>query len=207
MTDRDARYDDDELIVDEFIYEDDPAMTDQEDYLPSETTLDDSYANTGTEGDSASDKASDAKNAVKDKANDAKHKAEDVADTLKQKAKDLPSADELKVQGGEALDQAKEKLGDAAHVAEEKADVGINKTAGVMASAADTLHQQGAQRDDQLGAVAEQAAEKMDTASDYLRNRSAQDILDDVEALVREKPLESVLVAAGVGLLLSRVFS
>lgn len=168
-------------------------------YAAGDSTLDE-----GSKVDDAKNKASDVADQAKYKAqgmaDDAKHKASDVADTLKHKAEDLPSMDEMKVQG-------KAKLDDAAHMAEDKADEGIDRAAGFMATASDKLEEQGMKRDDQFGDAATMAAEKMDSASQYLSQRTSKDILDDIETLVREKPLESVLVAAGVGLLLSRIFS
>lgn len=148
----------------------------------------------------AADVAGEAKHKAQGMAEDAKHKASDVADTLKAKADDMPSMDEMKVQG-------KAKMDEAAHMAEEKADEGIDRAAGFMATASDKLEEQGMKRDDQFGDAATMAAEKMDSASQYLSQRTSKDILDDIETLVKEKPLESVLVAAGVGLLLSRIFS
>jgi ElaB/YqjD/DUF883 family membrane-anchored ribosome-binding protein len=48
-------------------------------------------------------------------------------------------------------------------------------------------------------------ADKLDAASVYLRDKDSQQLMADLEALVRRKPTESLLVAAGVGFLFSKI--
>lgn len=104
-----------------------------------------------------------------------------------------------------AADTAKQKTSQAADQAQVKADQGMDKAASGLGQAADKLRQQGEQRGGTAASVATTTAEKLDSASQYLREKDTNQILDDVEALVRRKPVESLLVAAGVGFLLSKV--
>jgi ElaB/YqjD/DUF883 family membrane-anchored ribosome-binding protein len=109
--------------------------------------------------------------------------------------------------GGEAMEQAREKAGELSGTAHEKTDEGIDKASAGLSSAADALRKQGEHQSGQVGNVATTAADKLESASGYLRERDSDQIVSDLEDLVRRKPVESLLVAAGVGLLLSRIFS
>jgi ElaB/YqjD/DUF883 family membrane-anchored ribosome-binding protein len=45
----------------------------------------------------------------------------------------------------------------------------------------------------------------LDQAARYLQDKDSAQLIADLEALVRRKPTESLLVAAGVGFLLSKI--
>jgi ElaB/YqjD/DUF883 family membrane-anchored ribosome-binding protein len=53
--------------------------------------------------------------------------------------------------------------------------------------------------------VAVQAADRLDAAAKYLKDKDSQQLMTDLEELVRRKPTQTLLVAAGVGFLLSKV--
>jgi ElaB/YqjD/DUF883 family membrane-anchored ribosome-binding protein len=114
---------------------------------------------------------------------------------------------QVREKGGEAMEQAKAKADELGGVAHEKSDEGIDKASAGLSSAASMLREQGEKQEGQVGTVAATAADKLDSASGYLRDRDSDQIVSDLEDLVRRKPVESLLVAAGVGLLLSRIFS
>lgn len=116
------------------------------------------------------------------------------------------AANQARQKGEEALDQARTKaseFGDQAHL---KADESLDKASSGLHTAAEKLRAQGGQQEGQVGEIASTAAEKLDSASGYLRERDTDQLVNELEELVRRKPVESLLVAAGVGLLLSRLF-
>lgn len=124
---------------------------------------------------------------------DVKNKTHEATDTLSNKADDAT---------GKAQEKA-EELSDKAH---DKADQGMDAAASGLGSAADTLRQQGEQRGGTVGTAAAKTADTLESASKYLRDKDSDQLVKDLESLVREKPVESLLVAAGVGFLLSKLF-
>jgi len=54
-------------------------------------------------------------------------------------------------------------------------------------------------------AAAAKTADTLDSASQFLQNKDTGQLMDDVEALVRQKPVESLLIAAGIGFVLSKI--
>jgi hypothetical protein len=58
--------------------------------------------------------------------------------------------------------------------------------------------------DGTMHTVATTAADKLQSSADMLRSKDTDELIDELEALIRRKPVESLLVAAGVGFLLSR---
>ncbi len=109
-----------------------------------------------------------------------------------------------------AVDTAKEKVGQVTDQATSKVDVGMDKAAGGLATLAGTLREKSEGMGQQGGATgavqtaATTAAESLDTAAQYLREKDTDQLMAELEALVRRKPAQSLLVAAGVGFLLSK---
>ena len=141
--------------------------------------------------ESKSDKA-------KQTATKAKGQASAAKDTAKQKA-------------GQAKDQASAKANQAKAQASEKADAGMDQAASGMDKLADTIRDKadGSGDGGAMGAVSGQAttvADKLDQASGYLRDKDSDELVSDLEALVRRRPMESVAVAVGVGFILSKAF-
>jgi len=125
----------------------------------------------------------------------AKQKGEQAAQTAKQKT-------------GQMADQAQQKAGQMTDKAQAKADQGMDMAASGLDQAADTIRQQGQQMGGgTVSNAVNTAANTLDSASQYLREKDTDQLLNDLESLVRRKPVESVLVAAGVGFVLSKIFS
>lgn len=146
----------------------------------------------GQDDASMQSKASDKADQAKQKAGQAKDKAEDVAGKAQEKAGEL---------GG----QAKEKAGQATDKMHSKSDKGIDSAASGLEQAANKLRQQGEQREGTMGTAAAKTADTLETASTYLHEKDTDQLVTDLEALVRRKPVESVLVAAGIGFVLSKI--
>lgn len=135
----------------------------------------------------------------------AKQKGQEVADQAKSKANEMTSKAESKA--NQVTSQAKSKAGQVGSKAESKADEGMDKAASQLDTAADKLREQGESKGGKAATAATTVADKLDGASGYLREKDSDQILTDLEDLVRRKPVESLVAAAGIGLLLSRIFS
>ncbi len=130
---------------------------------------------------------------MRNAADDAMQKGSEAKDTSQQK-------------GQEAVDTAKQKAGDAAQTAQQRADQGMHKAAEGIDQAAEKLRQRGAEQGGTMGSVATTAADTLDSASHYLRDKDTNQLMDDLEAYIRQNPTQSLLIAAGVGFVLSKVF-
>lgn len=127
------------------------------------------------------------------------------SDKAKQKGKEAvgQAQDKTKEVAGQAQDKAQE----VASQAQDKADQGVDATASGLGQAADMLRSKGEEQGGTVATTATKAAEKLDGASQYLQGKDTDQLLNDLEALARRKPVESLLVAAGVGFVLSKLFS
>jgi hypothetical protein len=78
-----------------------------------------------------------------------------------------------------------------------------------MDSAAATLREKAGTMPggERVASAAYKAAELMETASEYLAERDARDILADMQQMLRKHPGATLLTAATIGFLLARSFS
>lgn len=103
------------------------------------------------------------------------------------------------------ISTATSKIGDVASQAGEKADAGMEKAVSGMDSLAGTLRQKSeSMGSGQIQSVATIAADKIESGAELLRGKDTDQLMNELEALVRRKPVESMLVAAGVGFILSK---
>jgi ElaB/YqjD/DUF883 family membrane-anchored ribosome-binding protein len=123
------------------------------------------------------------------------------------------AADDAMAKGNEAMNkaeqkgqEARQKVGQMADKAEQRADQGMHKAAQTMDQAADKLRQRGGEQGGTMGQVASTAADTLDSASSYLEGTDAAEMMDQVEAYIRKNPMQSLLIAAGVGFVLSKAF-
>jgi len=113
---------------------------------------------------------------------------------------------------GGTMDKAKEAMSGVTEMASgigsqatSKADAGIEKAAGGLESLATTLRDRGeSMGEGQVGSLATAAAERMSSGAEMLRGKDTEQMMTDLEALIRRRPMESLLVAAGIGYLISR---
>jgi len=113
----------------------------------------------------------------------------------------------LKDKAGQATETAKEKASEVTDQAHTMSDKGIDSAATGLGQAASMLRQQGDTREGTIGTAATKTADTLEQASTYLQNKDTDQLITDIEAMVRQRPLESVLVAAGIGFVLSKIFS
>jgi ElaB/YqjD/DUF883 family membrane-anchored ribosome-binding protein len=117
------------------------------------------------------------------------------------------TVDQAKEKATQAVDTARERAGEVAGQAAAKADVGIEKAAGGLDRAADMLREKAGGTGAGGGAMqsaATVAADRLDTAAQYLQGKDTDQLVAELEALVRRRPMESLLVAAGIGFVLSK---
>lgn len=134
-----------------------------------------------------------------DTADQAKDKAQQAAGTAKEKGQEALS------KGQDAAETAKEKAGEMTGKAQAGADQGMDKAASGLDQAADMLRDKGDQQGGSIASATARTADTLETASAYLREKDTDQLLNDLEALVRSKPTESLLVAAGIGFVLSKI--
>ena len=119
-------------------------------------------------------------------------RAKDVLTDAQHKASDL---------GGQAASKASE-LGEQAT---SQADAGMVKAADGLDSLASTIRSRtDSMGDNQVHTMAATAADKIESGAEMLRSKDTDQLVSDLESFVRRKPVESLLIAAGVGYMLSR---
>lgn len=101
----------------------------------------------------------------------------------------------------EAVDTVKEHLADAGSRASTIASQGIEGAATGLSKAAELLRGRGEAAG---GVPTDVVADKLDSASRYLHSGGGQ-LIGDLEAMVRRNPTQALLVAAGIGFLLSKI--
>ena len=104
----------------------------------------------------------------------------------------------------EVKDQATDKAGEVKDQAVEKADQGLEKASGGLSTAADKLREQSGEGGP-LPAQAGMVADRLEQASSYLKDKDTNEIISDLEAFVREKPVESVIGAVAIGFILAKI--
>ena len=91
-----------------------------------------------------------------------------------------------------------------------KVDAGLEMAAGGIDKLVDVIRDRGEGLGQSsgtagtVGSVATAAADRLEGASQYLHQTDADRLLADLEALVRRRPAESLLVAAGLGFLFAK---
>jgi ElaB/YqjD/DUF883 family membrane-anchored ribosome-binding protein len=102
-----------------------------------------------------------------------------------------------------AASQLKDSVADAGRAASEKIDEKRRAAASGLDTAASVLHEKG----DSVANVAHTAADKLSSTAEYLRRFDAKSLISDLQGLVRDKPGQSLLVAAAIGFLVGRTLT
>jgi ElaB/YqjD/DUF883 family membrane-anchored ribosome-binding protein len=120
----------------------------------------------------------------------------DIGDAVESTLDDVTG--NLKHKGRELRRKAVDRLEDGRAAAAD----GLKGAAQGLHRRADALTS-GAER---VSAVTHRVADKVESASRYVRDRDSRDMLADVEAVVRRHPSKAILAALGVGYLAGRAF-
>jgi ElaB/YqjD/DUF883 family membrane-anchored ribosome-binding protein len=114
-----------------------------------------------------------------DRAEDARHKTTEAIDTAKQKTAEVTSAAADKA--NDAMTSAGDQMSNLAQTVREKAPV-----------------------EGRAGEIATNAADALDRGGRYLQQADPTMVRSDLERVIREHPIEAMLVGLGVGYLLAR---
>jgi ElaB/YqjD/DUF883 family membrane-anchored ribosome-binding protein len=104
----------------------------------------------------------------------------------------------------EKVDEGRDRLSGAV-------DAGRNRVAGQLERIGDRLEERGRDMEQaggvqqRAGQVALRAGEALDSSAQYLRSHEPNEMRDDLERSIRERPLLSIGIAAGAGFLLARL--
>jgi vacuolar-type H+-ATPase subunit H len=136
-----------------------------------------------------------------ERAKQAGNKATDIAqnavDKVKQTADDLRSKD-----ASEIVDDARAKAAEVGDAAADKVDSAMTATGEQMSTLAQTVRQNAPEG--KAGEVASKAADALDRGGEYLQTADLQMVRGDLERVIREHPIESLLVGVGVAYLVAR---
>jgi len=139
--------------------------------------------------------------AATERAKQAGEKASDIAqsavDKVKQTATDLSSK-----APSEIVDDARAKAAEVGDAAANKVDSAMTATGEQMSTLAQTVREKAPEG--KAGEVASKAADALDRGGEYLQNADLQMVRGDLERVIREHPIESLLVGVGIGYLVAR---
>lgn len=114
-------------------------------------------------------------------------------------------SDTLSDRAGDAASMVQDRATEAGSKLHEQADMGIDKAAGGLESAAEQMRDRFADQDGMQGQVGGKMADGLERTAGYLREHDADKIWEDVEAFVKDHPLQSAAGAALAGFVIARV--
>ena len=139
--------------------------------------------------------------AATERAKQAGEKASDIAqsavDKVKQTADDLRSKEP-----SEIVDDARAKAAEVGDAAASKVDSAMTATGAQLSTLAQTVRENAPEG--KAGEVATKAADALDRSGEYLQVADLQMVRSDLERVIREHPIESLLVGVGLGYLVAR---
>ena len=154
-----------------------------------------------TQREQLKEEGANALDTAAERAKQAGNKAADIAqntiDKVKQTADDLRSKD-----ASEIVDDARAKAAEVGDAAASKVDSAMTATGEQMSTLAQTVRQNAPEG--KAGEVASKAADALDRGGEYLQTADLQMVRSDLERVIREHPIESLLVGVGVGYLVAR---
>src|SRR4029079_13087959 len=87
----------------------------------------------------------------------------------------------------------------------EQADAGLDRAAESLGDASDQIRQKAREQGGVQEQIGTKVADGLDKTSEYLESRDTAQIIDDVEAYVKEHPMEALAGAVRGGFRLARV--
>jgi ElaB/YqjD/DUF883 family membrane-anchored ribosome-binding protein len=156
--------------------------------------------------DHAVQAASDVKNAAQGALTSAQSEAQDRLQSVK--ASLQTKSDQLKGTLTNIPDQMKDTVGERGEQAKQAANQTATQAGEKLTDLATTLREktQTLEPESPVANVATKAADALEQTGSYLQQSTPDDWVGDLKSLIARKPLESVLVAAGIGYLLARAF-
>jgi ElaB/YqjD/DUF883 family membrane-anchored ribosome-binding protein len=105
---------------------------------------------------------------------------------------------------GEKLEEGKERVGEVVHTGKARLADQLQRVGERLHERARTMEGTGGVQG-RAGHVALRASETIDRGADYLRNHEVDEMRNDIENAIRQRPLISIGIAAGAGFLLARL--
>lgn len=113
-------------------------------------------------------------------------------------------AESVGAHADEKVDEAKSATSEVADRAKEMADGGRESAAGALDRAASSMKDR-ASGDGMPAMAAGKAAEGMEAAASYMKERDTSEMWDDIERYVKEHPMQAVAAAVATGIVVGRV--
>jgi ElaB/YqjD/DUF883 family membrane-anchored ribosome-binding protein len=110
----------------------------------------------------------------------------------------------IKEQVSQRASQVKEKVSDLGRKASDKIDEQRVRAAGTLDSTASAIHESGDRFASTTSNAMHSTADKIQSASEYLREHDARAMMEDFEGLIRRYPGQALAAAAVVGFLAGR---
>jgi len=111
----------------------------------------------------------------------------------------------VKENADQVIGTASSKASELGDRATEQADAGMEKAASGMDSLAGTLRDRGqSMGEGQLQSAAMTAADKLESGAEKIRQTDTDQLIAQLETFVRQKPVESLVIAAAAGYLFSK---
>lgn len=123
--------------------------------------------------------------------------AQNAVDKVKQAADDLRSKDPSEIVG-----DARAKAAEVGDTAAQKVDSAMTATGQQFTSLAQTVREKAPEG--KAGEVATKAADALERSGEYLQTADLQMVRSDLERVIREHPIEALLVGVGIGYLVAR---
>jgi len=162
-----------------------------------ENTVDAATDRAKQAGEKVSDLAHNAVDTVKQTGEKASDLAQNAVYKVKQAANDLSSKNP-----SEIVDDARAKAAEVGDAAASKVDSAMTATGEQMSTLAQTVRENAPEG--KAGEVASKAADALDRGGEYLQTADLQMVRGDLERVIREHPIESLLVGVGIGYLVAR---
>lgn len=148
----------------------------------------------------ATERARDqAANAADRAAQSIEHTSDRLSDAAREAADTLRTAN-----ASELVDTAKQKAGEVLDTAAEKVDSAMTATGEHVERLASTVREKAPEG--ALGDVATTAADALEKSGRYLQQADLQQVRSDLERMIRDHPIEALLIGFGAGFLLARAF-
>jgi ElaB/YqjD/DUF883 family membrane-anchored ribosome-binding protein len=114
------------------------------------------------------------------------------------------AASGMKEKVTDAVNETREKVQDAGRGFQSNVDESRAPAADKLESAASLLHDKADNlpSGQPVAHLAHAAAEKMQATADYVRQHDVRDMMDDLKALVRKHPAQSLVAAVAAGFLI-----
>lgn len=104
---------------------------------------------------------------------------------------------------GKAMDDVKQRAADASGAASDRIDSAMTSTGEQFQNIAQRVREN-APTSGTMGNVATSAADALERSGSYLKQADVNQVRGDLESIIRQRPIESLLVGLGIGYLLAR---